>query len=361
MKYTTSKTFTHKTIEELRQELSIVEHSVNYWHDKLEHRAFGEIKDGNLSYDEWKDIYTRNGWVEVSEFKSCYNPKGVTSFNDWASYQLDKSYLTVWKQWQKYHQLWRFRLTKLEVERFDIRRITQAPKITIDEALFIVLGLSPSVINSIGFIDFSLDEKKFEIDDIHYQDYEGNNLVINTAIYSNDGVGRMEWFLKNKEEYRLIEKNEQFKCVSGRLFSKKFLKWAYKHNYLEEQIIKERNTKDSPYGEVFAFRLYTELLNEGVITGQFEVMWSWLLPSSSLHYLANQLNDSELTDSKQQYKDIQKYVDYTSNHPLRKQYSENTDADSPFELKLYSEKNEMIDKALTTLEKERDKQLKDKR
>jgi len=356
MKYITPQTLTYKTIDELRKELTIVEHTLNYWHDKLEHRAFGEIKDVNLSYDEWKDIYTRNGWVEVSDFNCCYNPKSVTSPYDWASYELDKAYLTIWKQWDRYHLLWRFRLNKLEVERFDIRRVTQAPKITIDEALFIVLGLSPSVIGSVGFDEFSLAERRFEIDDIEYQDYEGNNLVINTALYSNDGLGHMEWFLKHKEEYFLIEKNEQFKCVSGRLFTKKFLKWAYKHNYLKEQVIKIRNTKDSPYGEKFASRLYNELLNEGVIAGQFEVMWGWLLPSSSLHYLANQLIDLELTDSKQQYKDIQKYVDYTSTHPLSKQYSETSDIEKVVHKaddiwKLYSEKNKMIDKALKTLKK----------
>jgi|TARA_B110001454_G_scaffold1560_1_gene1447 hypothetical protein len=234
IQFTTPRTFTLNTIKELKQELNIVEDAMDYWHNKLEHRAFGEIEDGNLSYDEWKDIYTRNGWVEVSDFRSCYNPKGVTSSDDWASYELDKAYLTIWKVWHRYHQLWRFRLNKLEVEPFDIRRVTQAPKITIDEALFVCLGLSPSVIGSTGFDKFSLGERRFEIDDIEYQDYEGNNYSINTDLYSNEGCGHMEWFLKHKEEHILLEKNDQLKCVSGRYFSNKFLKWAYRHNYLEE-------------------------------------------------------------------------------------------------------------------------------
>jgi hypothetical protein len=68
MRLVTSSTYTHNIIEELRQELKTVEHIHNYWSEELKHRAFGEIKDGNLSYDEWREIYLRYGWEEVPEF-----------------------------------------------------------------------------------------------------------------------------------------------------------------------------------------------------------------------------------------------------------------------------------------------------
>ena len=361
MRLTRSIGLKYRAIEELRHEVNLFEYTVNDWHDKLEHRAFGEIKDGNLSYDEWKDIYTRNGWVEVSDFRSCYNPKSVTSPKDWASYELDKAYLTIWKAWYKYHRLWNFRLNKLEVERFDMRRVTQSPYTTIDEALFVCLGLSPSVIGSIGFDKFSLSERKFEIKDIEYQDYLGNNYTINTGLYLNDGHGPIEWHLKHKQEYTLIERvatRGQPSNFTDSLRSKKFLEWAYKNNYLEEVIIKIRHTKDSPFGEEFAFKLHGELLNQGVISGSFECMWEWHCPWASLHYLANQLVECKLVDVKQQYNSIIKYVDYTSSHPLRKQYSESTNSDDPEEDKLYQDENILIDRALTALEKEKDSQPK---
>jgi hypothetical protein len=104
MKFITSRVFTHATIEELKYELKIVKHSVDYWFGMFKNRAFGAIKDGNISYEEWRAIYIKNDWIEVPEFRCFCNPKGVTTSDDWASYELEKSYLTIWKKWYQYHQ-----------------------------------------------------------------------------------------------------------------------------------------------------------------------------------------------------------------------------------------------------------------
>ena len=61
----------------------------------------------------------------------------------WASYELDKSYSTFSKVWDKYYQKWKFRLNKLERERFDMRRVSQTQTTRIEEALFVLLGLEP--------------------------------------------------------------------------------------------------------------------------------------------------------------------------------------------------------------------------
>jgi len=69
MKFITSRALTHKTIEELKQELKMVKHSVDYWFVMFKNRAFGEIKDGNLSYEEWKDINKRkNAKTSLNNF-----------------------------------------------------------------------------------------------------------------------------------------------------------------------------------------------------------------------------------------------------------------------------------------------------
>ena len=351
MKFISTANFGYKTIEVLREELKKVGYQTNYWHDKFEHRAFGEIKDGNLSYEEWRDIYTSNGWVEVSEYQSCYDPKSVTSPKESASYELDKAYLTIWKIWYKYEQLWEARLNKLDVARFDLRRVTQTPKITIDEALFICLGLSPSVFGTPHFRPLSLYERTYEIDDIHYQDYEGNNYTINSGLYDEKGLSPIEWYLQSTEEFDLIDRNEKFKCVSGRLFTKKFLKWAFKHEYLSEYEVKERNKNDSPYGEKFARELYNHLEEDEIISGSFDELWTWneAFGWNSLHWLADEIKDMGLTPNKitYQYEAIQKYIDYTDKTPLAKQYEETGD---DFDKKRWVEKNELIARCLTRLE-----------
>ena len=351
----------HKTISELRREVKLLEHTVNFWRERLNNRAFGKIKSGNLSFSQWRDIYTHNGWIEAPEYRNFYNPKGVTNSDDWASYELDKAHLTIWRVWHKYHKLWSLRLNKLEAERFDMRRVTQSTYTTIDDALFVCLGLSPSVIGSTGFDKFSLSERKFEIKDIEYQDYLGNNYITNTGLYLNDGYGPVEWYIKHKNEYALIERvatRGQPSNFTDSFRSQKFLEWAYKNNYIEEVIRKIRQTKDSPFGEVFAFKLYYELLNEGIISGPFEYMWEWNCPWASLHYLANQLIERRLVNVKQQYKNITQYIDYTSTRNLAKQYNEIVNTDDPEETRPYQNENTLIDRALSRLVLERDNQLK---
>ena len=365
MKFITSRVFTHATIEELKYELKIVKHSVDYWFGMFKNRAFGAIKDGNISYEEWRAIYIKNDWIEVPEFRCFCNPKGVTTSDDWASYELDKSYLTIWKKWYQYHQRWNFRIAKLESERFDIRRIEKLTDTTINECLLAILGLSPSVSGKAGFEKFSFGERLFEIKDIEYQDYEGNVLTINTRIYANDGFGYIEWHLRQKEEYVLLERlatRGQPSNFSDFIRSEKFLKWAYEYGYLIERVFKIRNIADSPWGEDFALKLHQELINIGYIKGAFEYMWERVdgMSESSLHYLANELLNADLISSKYHFASIEKYIEYNSPKPLRKQYNENTDSDNPNEAKLHPSESDLLDKAITKLKLERDNKLKEK-
>ena len=341
-----------RTLEAMREELKRVEFQLNFWHDKFEHRAFGEIKDGNLSYEEWRDIYTSNGWVEVSDFQSCYDPESITKSKNYASYELDKAYLTIWKVWYKYVQLWRGRLNKLEATRFDIRRVTQSTKMIEDEALFVCLGLSPSVFGTPHFRPLSLYEKTFEMDDIEYQDFEGNTHTINTGLYDENGLAPMEWFLKNTEEYKLLERNDSLKAICGRFITKKFMKWAFKHEYLKEYTIKYRDLNNSPYGEKFALELFEHLSEDDIIRGNFEEMWQWNqgFGWNTLHFLADEIKAMDLTPNRitHQFKAIKKYIDTKGmKGNLNQQYEATGDE---FDKKRWVEKNELIARCLTRLE-----------
>ena len=276
MRLTVTRAPTHDTIIELRNQLKLVQNIVDYWENKSSKRAFGEIQKSNISFEKWREIYLRYGWTEISDYRCFYNPKSVSIENEsitalpsiegnsdneqsgtWASYELDKSYSTFWKVWDKYYRKWEFRLNKLERERFDMRRVSQTQTTRIEEALFVLLGLSPSVQGTTGFENFSLSERLFETDSVEYQDYQGNKLVVNSNLYSNDDYGPLEWYLKQKKEYVLIERlatRGQPSDFSDRLSSIKFNEWAYKNNYLEDNEVtgmiqdfftnkKNRNTK----------------------------------------------------------------------------------------------------------------------
>ena len=376
MRLTVTRAPTYETIIELRDQLKLVQNIVDYWENKSSKRAFGKIQKSNISFEKWGEIYSRHGWTEISDYRCFYNPKSVSIENEsitalpsiegnsdneqsgtWASYELDKSYSTFWKVWDKYYRKWEFRLNKLERERFDMRRVSQTQTTRIEEALFVLLGLSPSVQGTTGFENFSLSERLFETDSVEYQDYQGNKLVVNSNLYSNDDYGPLEWYLKQKKEYVLIERlatRGQPSDFSDRLSSIKFNEWAYKNNYLEDRVPKIRNSEDSPFGEGFAFSLYTALLEAGYIKGAFDHIWeladgmSW----ASLSYLASELTTRKLVKTFNPYENIQKYINYSSAYPLKDQsmmpssdFLHHTDDD-----KIYRQECDLIDAALLNLE-----------
>ena len=129
-----------------------------------------------------------------------------------------------------------------------------------------------------------------------------------------------------------------------------------------ERVFKIRNISDSPWGEDFALKLYQELVNIGYIKGAFEYMWERVdgMSESSLHYLTNELVNADLVPTKHPFASIEKYIEYNSPKPLRKQYSENTDSDNPNEAKLRPSESDLLDSAITKLELERDNKLKEK-
>jgi len=227
-----------------------------------------------------------------------------------------------------YHQLWSRRISKIENELFDLSRAEKLSTISIEESLFICLGFSASILEHPPFQNFSLD------------DY--------------DGVGLIENALLSREEYLLIKRE-----FPAEISTKKFLRWAKKHNYLEQVEIKLRNTKDSPYGEEFAMKLYHLLSREELITGSFEQLWEWHEHSSwaSLHFLALELERSNLVDVKQPFKSIEKYIDYHSSIPLRQQYEYALDiSKATVDEKAWNAENDRISRVVTKLEKDKEKE-----
>ena len=72
MKFTVTRAFTHKTVAELREELLRVKNIVDYWEEKSNKRAFGEIQTGSISFEKWREIYASFGWIELEEYRCFY-------------------------------------------------------------------------------------------------------------------------------------------------------------------------------------------------------------------------------------------------------------------------------------------------
>ena len=141
---------------------------------------------------------------------------------------------------------------------------------------------------------------------------------------------------------------------SDRLSSIKFNEWAYKNHYIEDRVPKIRNSEESPFGEGFAYTLFSSLLDIGYIRGAFDYTWelsdgmSW----ASLHYLISELVSRKLVQSSKPFEDIQKYIHYTSTYPLMNQSMEilsdelsDTDDD-----RIFKQECDLIDSALINIE-----------
>mgnify|MGYP003998258583 FL=1 len=296
----------------------------------LDNRAFGGLDnfkgDSQISYEQWGAIYQKHGWTEVKKYKCFYNPNDVTQQGDvtmrnqvikgdkvcaFKSYKQEMLYKDSYEVWNRYFKRWQLKYSLIEKTPIDLSILKTIDTITIEEALFIRLGISPAVLREPGFHDWSLFDLKSPADkDITYQDYNGKEWRTNTGI-------------NNLIEDKLIDTDE-YKILI-RMFGKKhiktddFVNWAIKNKYIEVDKTLYRDIGKSPYGEEFADFLYKELTSTGLISQPFECLWIWNSRWNNLHYLAKQLQLNGLTKSKQYFKDIQAYIHYTASTDLRKQ------------------------------------------
>ena len=296
----------------------------------LDNRAFGELDnfkgDNQISYEQWCEIYKNHGWTEAEKYKCFYNPDDVTQQGDvtirnqvikgdkvcaFKSYKKEMLYKDSYEDWNRYFTRWQLKYSLIEKMPVDLAILESLPTITIEEALFIRLGISPSVLNKSGFHDWHLFDLKPHIrKEITFQDYSGKEWKTNTGINN-----LIEDKLIDTDEYKILTRAFNGKQIR----TKDFINWAIKNEYIEEDKTLYRDTEKSPYGEEFADFLYKELTTIGLISGPFEHLWKWHANLNVLHYLVNQLQGAGLTKEKNKFKNIQSYIEYTGSTPLRKQ------------------------------------------
>jgi len=296
----------------------------------LDERAFGELDNfkgrSQISYEQWSDIYKKHGWTEVEKYKCFYNPDDVTQQGDvtmrnqvikgnkvcaFKSYKQEMLYTESYEVWNRYFTRWQFKYSLIEKMPVDLNILTSLSKITIEEALFITLGISPSVLNESGFHDWFLYGLESPIDKwVIYKDYNGKEWKTRTGINN-----LVEDRLLHTSEYKILIREFGDKHIN----TKDFIDWALRNEHIEENKSLFRDIDNSPYEEDFAKSLYEELSTIGLISRSFEQLWKWHAHWNVLHYLAKQLQLNRLTRTKSYFKDIQAYIHYTASTDLRKQ------------------------------------------
>jgi hypothetical protein len=296
----------------------------------LDNRAFGELDnfkgDSQISYEQWGTIYKKHGWTEVEKYKCFYNPNEVTQQGDvtmrnqvikgdkvcaFKSYKQEMLYKDSYEVWNRYFKRWQLKYSLIEKTPVDLSILKTLNTITIEEAFFIRLGISPTVLSKSGFHDWSLFDLEPPTNKaITYQDYNGKEWKTNTGINN-----LIEDKLTDTDEYKILIRMFDSKHIKA----DDFVNWAINSEYIEEDKALYRDIEKSPYGEEFADLLYKELTAAGLISQPFERLWMWLAHWNTLHYLAKQLQLNGLTKSKSYFKNIQAYIHYTASTDLRKQ------------------------------------------
>jgi len=298
--------------------------------DSLDNRAFGELdnfKSGEeISYEDWRKIYLKHEWVEAPEYQCFYNPKNETQLGDvkirnqlikgerayeYKNYKQEMLYVYSYEVWNKYLTSWKLKYSLIEATPIDLSILTSLSKITIEEALFVTLGISPSVLLESGFHNWDLFKLAPPSNkEITFKDYKGKNFKTSTGI--NNVV---EDKLIDTTEWKILIREFNSKQIN----TKDFINWAIKNEYIEEDKSLYRNVENSPFTEEFAKSLYDELTFAGFINRSFNELWKWHARLNLLHYLTNELQRVGLIKAKDRFKNIQAYIEYNSPTPLHKQ------------------------------------------
>jgi hypothetical protein len=227
------------------------------------------------------------------------------------SYKKEMLYKDSYEIWNRYFTRWQLKYSLIEKTPVDLSILKSLSTITIEEAFFIRLGISPTVLNKSGFHGWSLFDLKSPADkEITYQDYNGKEWKTNTGINN-----LIEDKLSDTDEYKILVRVFDSKHIK----TDDFVNWAMQNGYIEEDKALYRDIENSPYGEEFSDLLYRELAAVGLISRPFDHLWKWHAKLNVLHYLVNQLQSAGLTKEKNKFKSMLSYIEYTGSTPLRKQ------------------------------------------
>jgi len=267
---------------------------------------------------------TRDAFDKNAEEESDNNTKAM-----WLGY---------WKQWQFYCSAWTTRIESICQSDYSLDLLNAHEKITIEEAFCILIGITPDVLDEVGFLNWRLSEIPRLIE-INREKFDEKILV--------SEVGKMPTFLnieqhlRGTKEYKQLVRefgeptdeqiiSEDFETID----TQEFIDWAMKMRWIIETEPHLRGIRKAPYHSDFARMLHSLLTKHKIINGKFESKWEWLSSENSLAYLVELLHQNSLpfqwhADNSHRgticWTSILHYIDYQGDSPLRNnaQYGKN--------------------------------------
>jgi hypothetical protein len=211
----------------------------------------------------------------------------------------------------------RARLSKWEVLRFNSlkRGAWNSSKLSDEgvlytEALFIILGFDPTILNSHTFL--------MKLTMLEYDNPIGEEMF-------------KDWLIENTQEAQLLSKNPNFR--KPLIPTGEFIKWAVKHEFIKE--LDTRVLANKPELEKL---LFNGLMAEELIKQESKIdsLWVWNGQKNQKSYLAKQLKRFRLFGDNC-HKELEAYIQ-------RDEYQIQADISDP----TYSKKV-LIDKIIKTL------------
>jgi len=260
-----------ETIIKISKYLDILRKVRNTALDSLDNRVFGELDnfkgEHQISYNDWRNVYLKHEWVEVAKYQCFYNPENEIQQGDvtlrkqlikgekvyeYKNYKQEMLYEYSYVVWNKYFTQWKLKYSLIEKTPIDLSMLTSLSKITIEEALFITLGISPSVLLESSFHDWDLFElKPPQEKEITFKDYRGRDCKTATGINN-----LVEDKLIHTKEYKILVREFGGKQIN----TKDFVDWALRNEHIQDNI----NVENTPYKEevdLLAKDRETQILN----------------------------------------------------------------------------------------------------
>jgi len=243
--------------------------------------------------------------------------------NETKQYFLDLSaendyYLHNYIKWEKYTNAWGNRIQTIMDASFRLTILEEYDELRIEEAFCILLGVSPETLDGVGFLDWSLTElptlKRLEKEN-YYSTNRPNHEIVPTFWNIEEGLIRCKEFKKIDRQFGHTVNTE------------KFIQWALKIGYIEEDTHHMRDNRNAPYEEDFSIKLYNELLANDLIRGDFQEKWVWNTNTNTLNFLVRLLHQNQVPrkwhsdnphTARINWTNIQHYISYSGQRALRK-------------------------------------------
>jgi|TARA_Y100000294_G_scaffold147606_1_gene143612 hypothetical protein len=245
------------------------------------------------TYEQWRDVYIKNGWTEVEAYWKKQNSL-LDEYEEWNdftkqtdlgtftnSYPIDCSIYIDFRWWEMSQKSWEERLNLIKDATFDLKILTKFDTIYFHEAFLILLGISPDNMNRKLFFRWLLEGMPSR-----FKDYP----EMNDKGFKSNYTDFTEWQDIKRKFKSTTSKGELLREID----TKDFIKWALNSGVIEQNTSHYRDGRKAPYDDSFSLILHKELLDNDLIKEcRHEDEWTWNIQptngANSFNYLGKLL------------------------------------------------------------------------